>query len=140
MAKKKSTTAITTKAAAQPIKPVAVKARSLGFVQVPMDYSNAEQQRAIFANSFVVQHDQHEFHLMFFQTNPPLLIGGDPDIEKKIREIKSIKPECVARIVMSADRIQEVIRALQDNHSKHQTNAKQMIDIHSAIASEAAKI
>ncbi|MDZ4685719.1 MAG: hypothetical protein SH850_11690 [Planctomycetaceae bacterium] len=93
---------------------------TLGFKEVKLDYSNADSQRATFANTFAVQHDQHEFHLLFFQALPPLIVAGDVDREKKLAALESLKPECVARIVVAADRMPSIIQALVENYSKHQ--------------------
>lgn len=93
------------------------------FVAIPLDYSSAEEQQAIFANAFVVQHDEHEFHLLFFQTLPPLILGNDPLRGEKIKSLKSIKPQCVARIAIAGDRLQSVIDALKENLSRYQSKA-----------------
>lgn len=70
-------------------------------------------QVPIYANHFVVQHDGPECYLMFFQIQPPVAVGKRKVTAKA--KTTSVKAKCVTRIVMSADRIPDVIRAMQDN-------------------------
>ena len=116
--KKKSTTAVSV-----------TKVKSPGFVQIPLDFSDAENARALFSNTFVVQNDQQEFHLLFFQANPPMLVSNDPDREKKLKAIKSMKPQCVARIVVTADRMQAIIAAMSENFARHKTRSAERLKV-----------
>ena len=110
-------------------KKAASEAAKLGYKRVKLTHKFPEGQKAIFANNFVIQHDENEFHLLFFQTNPPLLLGESADeIQKQAEKISSVETECVARIVVSAGRIPSVIQALSTNFLKYQSRASSDVE------------
>lgn len=78
-----------------------------------------EGQLAQFSNFAAVQHDGHEFHLLFFEVHPPLLVGSDQERKRKLSEQKSIDAHCVSRIVMSASRIPSLITALKNTYKNY---------------------
>ena len=70
-----------------------------------------------FSNNIVIQHSESEFILSFFETRPPLLIGEE-SIEK-LKNVKSIPAECVARIVIPVGRMPGMVEAIQTNFEKY---------------------
>lgn len=62
-----------------------------------------------YASNMLVQFTENECNLSFFEIKPPLLLG---DLDKAKATLKSIKAECVARIVVSTGRIPEFLKAL----------------------------
>lgn len=74
------------------------------------------------SNHFVVQHEGSEFHLLYFQTQHPLVLGETE--EERSWEIAQYKAQgvpsiCVGHIVVSADRMQAIIKAMQGNLDKY---------------------
>lgn len=67
------------------------------------------------ANNVVVQHDQDNFFLSFFDVWAPIIVGTDEEKEKQIASIDHIDAKCVARIVLSPTRAQELIELLAEN-------------------------
>lgn len=67
------------------------------------------------ANNVVVQHDQDNFFLSFFDVWAPIIVGTDEEKEKQIASIDHIDAKCVARIVLSPTRAQELIELLTEN-------------------------
>ena len=95
----------------------------VGFRRVTIEHVFPPEQTAIFSNHMVVQHDRKEFHITFFEIDPPLILPGHGDNEKKFKEIKSVKAKCVARILVSADRMPSIINALKENYDKFEVRA-----------------
>lgn len=80
--------------------------------------------QAVFANHFVVHHEPSVFHFMFFQAEPPIFVGLDPELRRKaFEEVESIKAKCVARVVIPANQMQSIIAALVDNFQRHEATA-----------------
>ena len=81
-----------------------------------------------FANNATVQNDGHDMYLSFFEMTPPHLIGTEEQRREQMAGIESIKATCVARVAMSTDRIPGLIRALQDQLEKANTNRKRLLE------------
>ena len=89
-------------------------------IAVPIAREFPAGQVGVAANHFVIQHDQSEFHLLFFQTHPALILGDtDEETEKAAEQVKSARSVCVARIIVSAERLPSFVRAMQENLEKH---------------------
>lgn len=88
-------------------------------IKVPIDWNYPENIISRYATNLIVQHSEHEFILSFFEVFPPVLLGSPDEQKKQAAEIKSIKSECVARVVVSADRMADFVRVLQDNLTQY---------------------
>lgn len=87
--------------------------------EIPDDVQNR------YANNVVVQHSQYEFTISFFEVRPPMLWGSPEEKKELISNITSIPAQCVARIVVSPDKMPEIINALQDNFQKYLAKTEQ---------------
>jgi hypothetical protein len=65
-----------------------------------------------YATNLVVQASEHEFVLSFFEAYPPLVFGPPP-------EGTVARAECVARIVITPQRLAEFVQVLQDAVARH---------------------
>ena len=107
--------------AAKKKRPVKPTSQEVEFIGVPIEREFPTGQMPLFANHFVVQNDGPEFYLMFFQTNPPLIVTDSPaDRKRQLEKLESVKSQCVARLVMSADRIPAVVEAMQKTLTGYQ--------------------
>ncbi len=94
-------------------------------------------QKAIYANNFVVQHEQSVFSLLFFEVVPPLLLEEGEELKKKIESMTHIDANCVARIIMPASIMPQVMEALQENFQKHKAKtASEPIKINGETATK----
>ena len=75
--------------------------------------------RARYAQNFVIQHSEHEFLISFFEIWPPMLLGEPEVIAKRAEAIKSVPARCVGQIIVSAERMPDLIRVLQDNMTQY---------------------
>ncbi len=77
-----------------------------------------------YATNLVVQYTGNEFIISFFEVHPPILLGTQEEVEAKLEKIDSVKAECIARIIVSADRMPVFLRALTNNVQKHLENSE----------------
>lgn len=82
-------------------------------VEITIDRIIPEGMRSTFANHIVVHNSGHgEFHISFFEIDHPMILGSPEETAAKMREIGSVRADCVARIVVSRDRVPAFIAAL----------------------------
>ena len=86
---------------------------------IPIDWRFPEDLETRFANHMLVQYDQSEFHISFFEVLPPLLMGTDEDQSKTLQSLKSIPAKCVSRIVVSKERMPVFVKGLQEHVEKN---------------------
>ncbi len=84
-------------------------------VLLPLRYHDSEGLKTRYANNLIVQHSDSEFVLRFYETLPPVFFGVPDEVE-----LTHVDAECVARVVISPDRIPAFIEVLQDNYKKYQ--------------------
>jgi hypothetical protein len=82
----------------------------MAFKSIPLDWQIPDDLRAEFATNVIVQKGEHEVFLLFFQAQPPILIGDDR--EEQLEQIGSIKAKCVAKVIISPERLGDLIRVL----------------------------
>jgi len=80
--------------------------------RLPITFIVPEQLPVIFANHMLVSHTEDEFFLTFFQLTPPVLIEGG---QLKFEDIKGAEAKAVARISISASRMNAFIEAQKRN-------------------------
>lgn len=73
---------------------------------------------ARYATNMIVQRSEHEFIISFFEVKPPLLLGSPEEINEKLSKIKSVQANCVAQIIVAADKMSSFVEALQKNLEK----------------------
>lgn len=70
-------------------------------------------------NFMLISHDDKRFYLHFFQAIPPVLGVGPITIEEAKQKIEemggSIPAACIARLVVDADKMEEMVSAFSDN-------------------------
>jgi hypothetical protein len=88
-------------------------------IYVPIEWHAPEDLISRYANNILVQHEEHEFIISFFEIRPPLLLGSPEEIKAKLEQTESVRAECVARIIVAADRMPSFIEALQGNLEKY---------------------
>lgn len=76
--------------------------------QVPMVWSFPSDLVSGYATNMLVQTGESELYVSFFEAPPPVLFG--PEDAKKL---ESVTAECIARLVISPDRVAKFIEVLQ---------------------------
>lgn len=87
---------------------------------VPIEWHVPANLISRYANNVVVQHGRNEFIISFFEILPPLILGSDEEKKAQLEKISSVQAECVARIILSPEQVEEIIRVLQDTLEKYQ--------------------
>lgn len=110
-------------------KKAAAKGPQLPFEQrvpVPISREFPPDQVGVTSNHFVIQQDDSEFHLLFFQTHPPVVLADTDEERREILANAEARSICVARIIVSADRLPSFIEAMESNLKRH--NARKAAD------------
>ena len=85
--------------------------------QIPIEWHIPEQIVTRYASNMVVQNTGQEFIVSFYELFPPLLFGTPADLAK-LDKMESVRAECIARIIVSKDRMPKFIEALQTNFDR----------------------
>jgi len=88
-------------------------------VQVPIEWHISEDIDSKYATNLVIQHSEHEFIINFFEMHPPLILGAPDQVREQWQKIESVQAKCVARIIVSPDRMQEFIDVMQAGLNKY---------------------
>ena len=88
-------------------------------VQVPIEWHISEDLDSKYATNLVIQHSEHEFIIDFFETRHPLILGDPDQVREQWEKLESVRAECVARIIVSPNRMQEFINVMQADLNKY---------------------
>lgn len=88
--------------------------------QLPVEWVIPEETTGSYATHIVVQHSDKEFILNFFEIRMPIFsnLSKEQKLEK-LNEMESIKANCVSRIVVSPDRMENFVEVLKRNLEKY---------------------
>ena len=81
------------------------------------NYINPHNLSIVFANEATINSSESEFHLTFYQTEPPVLL--DDSDKEKAKEKGTIDVVTVVRIAMTPKFTESVIKMLQKGLDKH---------------------
>jgi L-2-hydroxyglutarate oxidase LhgO len=71
-----------------------------------------------YPTSMVVQHNQHEFDIYFFDIKDPILTGTPEENQKILQNLEAVEARCIARITINATRMPEFLQVLDKNFEK----------------------
>jgi len=95
------------------------------FKKIPIKLSYPNELQSHFSSNFVVQHQPDHFILSFFEVFPPPIIGETEEEKKEILEnIDHIDAKCIARIILTPDKLEDMIKALQENFDNYLNKKK----------------
>ncbi len=84
-------------------------------VELPIAWHVSERVITRYTNNIVVQNTGNEFVVSFFEIRPPIILG---DSTEEMKKLDSIGAECVARIVISSERMRDFIEILTTNYNQ----------------------
>ena len=84
----------------------------------PLEWHVPDDLASHYATNFVVQHTDAEFILSFFEIVPPIVVGSEEERRAQIEKIPSVRADCVARIIVSPQRLPDFLKAIQTNLEK----------------------
>jgi len=82
---------------------------------LPLKWVVPEDLVSRYANNFTIQHTEYEFVISFFETFPPLVLGSPDERQAQLEQLESVPAKCVARIVVSPERVQDLVQILAAN-------------------------
>lgn len=87
-------------------------------IPIPIEWHFPDGLMTSFATNMLVQTIENEFKISFFEIKPPVrLDDSQPRPEK-------VKADCVASVIVTADRLPKFIEVLQTQLSKYQSHKK----------------
>jgi Protein of unknown function (DUF3467) len=87
-------------------------------ITLSVDWHFPEGLQSRYANNMLVQTGQQEFVISFFEMQLPTLLGSPEENQAKLKEMGTIKAECVSKIIVSPEVVQGFIDALQTELDK----------------------
>lgn len=84
---------------------------------IPINWHYPEGLKSVYSTHVVVQHTDHEFYVSFFDAPPPIVMGSPEELQSKLESIEEISISCVARVVISPERMPELIAILENNYA-----------------------
>ena len=88
-------------------------------IALPIVYIGAEDEPILFANNFVIQHQENEFILTVGQLQMPILLGTPEERKEQAKKLTHVAIRVVARFGLTRQRLVALIKALQDNLQKY---------------------
>lgn len=88
-------------------------------IETPIEWRVAENVPTYYATNLLAQHTPHEFILTFFELWPPALLGSDEERMAQAEALESLPAKSLARIVIAANRMPSILKALQEIAANH---------------------
>jgi hypothetical protein len=82
-------------------------------VALPIQWHVSDNLPSIYANNVVVQQGVYEFIISFFEAKLPLTVGTPEEIRARLTQLEGVPAECVARVLVAPELVQQIINALQ---------------------------
>ncbi|MBI4321049.1 MAG: DUF3467 domain-containing protein [Chloroflexi bacterium] len=80
---------------------------------LPLEWYVPESIISRYATNMAVQFSGQEFIISFFEARPPLVIGSPDVVKKELEQMQAVRAECVARIIVSKERMPVFVNVLQ---------------------------
>lgn len=87
-------------------------------ITFPLEWNIPDDIVARYATNMIIQRAENEFIISFFEVKPPVLLGNPDEIIEQVRKIKSIRANCVAQVIIAAEKMPTFVEALQKNLSR----------------------
>lgn len=97
-------------------------------VNVPLDFHIPKDIISRYATNMTIQPGENEFIISFFEVIPPMLLGTPEERARKIKSLKEVRAECVARVIVAADKLPSFIEAMQTNLGIYQSRGSMTQD------------
>jgi hypothetical protein len=90
------------------------------FTSVAINFVYPDNLVSHFTANVIAQFQQDPFLLSFFEISPPPLSGEtDEDRLADLKKLDHIEAKCVARIVVTPSRMQDIVNVLSGNLAKY---------------------
>jgi hypothetical protein len=72
-----------------------------GRIRIPIEWYFPDDLAGVPASHALLQHDDDEYHISFFEIPPPIVLGNSKQRADQLKAIDKVRATCRARIVMS---------------------------------------
>jgi len=86
--------------------------------QVPLSWVGYDEVPIVYANQFLVQHQDGQFVVAFGQFTLPALLGSPEELEEQLSEIEFVPVRPLNRFVLPEGKMRELIAVLEASLSK----------------------
>lgn len=86
---------------------------------VSLEWHVPDNIRNVYADQFIVQARTRDFILSFFDTQVPPFSGNDEQNRIFLESVKSVRAECVGKIIVAPEMVPDIIKALQLTYDRH---------------------
>lgn len=84
-------------------------------VSIKINYKIPEDIQTHFSDNFVVQHQKDHFILTFYEMIQPPILGSEEERLEQLSKIQQLDAKCISRIVVTPQKIEEIIKVLTEN-------------------------
>jgi hypothetical protein len=88
---------------------------------VPIEWQFPASLVSRYATNLVVQQGEHEFIISFFEIHLPMLLGLPEQRKATIDQLETVPAECVARLIVAAERMPEFVKVLQEQLEQYRS-------------------
>ena len=74
----------------------------------------------LYATNIVIQHTPKEFVITFWEVKAPPILGTTEERKEKMERVEQVLAHCIARVVVSPERMKGFVDAMQQNWEKYQ--------------------
>jgi len=97
---------------------------SFEYKQIKLNWVYPQDLETHFVTNMVVQHQEDHFIISFFETWPPAITGNVDERHKQLESINEVDAKCVARIVVTPEKMRDFLNAFQENVEKFHLSKK----------------
>ncbi len=80
---------------------------------IPVEWYVPDTVISRYATNLVVQRNDHETIISFFELPPPLVIGTPDEVKAHLQTLHSVRAVCVARVIIANGRTPDFLRVIQ---------------------------
>jgi len=98
------------------------------FKKVKIARNFPENLQSFFVSDLLIQHEDENFVLSFFEMWPPAIIGEtEEDVRSEIEKIDHIDAKCVSRLIITPNKMKSFIEAINSNFEKYENSKSGLI-------------
>jgi hypothetical protein len=94
-------------------------------VKVPVRWVVPEGMLTLAPTNIVVQYIEGEFIISLFEGRPPILLGSKEEVFKQLKTHGEIPVYCLARFVLSPQRMEDFVRVVGENLQRYKQSLEQ---------------
>ena len=94
-------------------------------IELPIKWDTSVDLPTLFATNLLVQRSADIFTISFFEIRPPILLGTPEQNQATLSEVKQLVARCVARVVVTPERMKEFAGIFNTSYQAWQNDKEQ---------------